>query len=396
MSKKLKRMICFIAAFALAFIAVKPIDVKAVNVFELTVAANDDGSVSVTDSEGVSMNDYQIGEDYWWGFDYMGPEGFTPSGAYENGAMLGNFNWKLPLMELGAPAGDYALVISLLTSGEGGRTVVVAQGLAEITYTATANYTVVFDSSDFSGSYVGTTVSTQKLSGDKSPVLPDAPVRDGYDFDGWYLYSMALPAYGYSATNPDGCTAENKFGTAELRPLDGAVYTFRANWTAKAVDPAPDVQKEYKILEGGDQTITQGSGKDLVVRADGELAACTGIFVDGEAFEDSTITAGSTIVTIKAAVLDKMAVGTHKLTFAFKDGVATTTFTLKAAEKTTEVTTEASTAAPATVTTTEAAKTTTTNTASPKTGDEGIMIYGILMLLSLAGMVGMSLKKKDN
>ena len=156
----------------------------------------------------------------------------------------------------------------------------------------------------------------------------------------------------------------------------------------------PDEQKEYKILEGGEQTITQGSGKDLVVRADGELIACTGIFVDGEAFEDSTITAGSTIVTIKAAVLDKMAVGTHKLTFAFKDGVATTTFTLKAAEATTEATTEASTATPATVTTTEAAK--TTNTASPKTGDEGIMIYGILMLLSLAGMIGMSLKKKDN
>lgn len=389
MSKKLKRMLRFIVAFAFTFIAVKPVDVKAVNYDEnvLTIVANEDGTISVSDFQGESMNDAPISSDFWWGFDYMGPEGFTPSFAYESGATLDGFNWRLPLIELGAPAGDYALRISLLTSGGDGRTVVVASGEVDLAYTT--NYTVIFDSSDFSGSYVGTTVSTQKLSGDKNPVLPDAPVRDGYDFDGWYLYSMAMPAFDYSETNKDGCTAESKFGTAELSPYDGAVYTFRANWTAKATDSTPDEQKEYKILEGGEQTITQGSGKDLVVRADGELADSTGVFVDGEDVE-ATLTSGSTIATIKAAVLDKMTVGTHKLTFTFKDGSVSTTFTIKAAEATTET----STTTPATVTTTEAAK--TTNTASPKTGDEGIMIYGILMLLSLAGMIGMSLKKKDN
>ena len=263
--------------------------------------------------------------------------------------------------------------------------------------TLITNYTVVFDSSDFSGAYAGAVVSTQNLSSNQSPVLPNDPVRDGYDLEGWYLYSTVIGDYSW--INQDGCEADYKFGTAEMPTyVDGVVCTFRANWVAKATDSTPDEQKEYKILEGGDQTITQGSGNDLVVRADDELADCTGVFVDGEEVE-AALTAGSTIATIKAAVLDKMTVGTHKLTFAYADGSVSTTFILKAAEKTTEKTTEATTEAttstPATVVTTEAT-TSSTTTASPKTGDEGIMIYGVLMLLSLAGMVGMSLKKKDN
>ncbi len=399
MCKKLKRLICFIAAFALAFITFKPVSIKAVDYDEddLIIVANDDGTLIVSDYQGNPMNNYQIPDDWFWGGSYFNADTeYFGHFDLDEGQPLGNFNWKDRLKHEGAPAGDYVLQIYLLKPDQSGQydAIVQKQGVIE-GLTLITNYTVVFDSSDFSGSYAGAVVSTQNLSSNQSPVLPNDPVRDGYDLEGWYLYSTVIGDYSW--VNQDGCEADYKFGTAEMPTyVDGVVCTFRANWVAKAADPAPDEQKVYNILEGGDQTITQGSGNDLVVRADGEFIACTGIFVDGEAFEDSTITAGSTIVTIKAAVLDKMAVGTHKLTFAFKDGVATTTFTLKAAEKTTEVTTEASTAAPATVTTTEAAKTTTTNTASPKTGDEGIMIYGILMLLSLAGMVGISLKKKDN
>ena len=411
MSKKLKRMICFIATFALAFIAVKPMEINAAVYTPVSISSNQSGEIHISDPNGVSLDNPLAMRSYiykCWDYDDTLPEGHSvywryaisdgSGGFYDelsSGASLGTLNWASALAEENAEEGVYTIYLSLVEADEYGD----YDGPLwsddyghEVTYApslTTGTYLAVFDYDD------GTTVKKQEVSVGKKPTAPTDPTKENYDFSGWKFVSLVNPLYP-SETITEGPNFDKFEDEDWMYMSNGCVVSFKAQWTAKAADPAPDEQKVYNILEGGDQTITQGSGNDLVVRADGEFIACTGIFVDGEAFEDSTITAGSTIVTIKAAVLDKMAVGTHKLTFAFKDGVATTTFTLKAAEKTTEVTTEASTAAPATVTTTEAAKTTTTNTASPKTGDEGIMIYGILMLLSLAGMVGMSLKKKDN
>ena len=60
----------------------------------------------------------------------------------------------------------------------------------------------------------------------------------------------------------------------------------------------------------------------------------TGAQMDGKALPEGSHTTakGSLILTLKAAYLDTLAVGDHKLTIAFEDGKATATVKIKEAE----------------------------------------------------------------
>lgn len=151
---------------------------------------------------------------------------------------------------------------------------------------------------------------------------------------------------------------------------------------AKVLAKAP----EYTILDGDGSTVTEGS--DLVVRASGDLGKLTDLLVDNNSVKDKAeLTAGSTIATIKAALLDTLTAGEHTLTFVYTDGEVSTKFTVvKKASQATVTTTEAPK---------EEAKNAKTNAASPKTGDAApLMLASILMLMSFAGVV--VLRKKEN
>ena len=110
----------------------------------------------------------------------------------------------------------------------------------------------------------------------------------------------------------------------------------------------------------------------------------TDLKIDGTVVDKSNYetASGSTIATVKAAFLDTLAAGSHTITFVYSDGEVSTTFTLaKVAEVITPSNNEA---------TTEAA----TTAQSPKTGDAMPVVFmGVLMMMSLAGIV--VLKKKD-
>ncbi len=153
---------------------------------------------------------------------------------------------------------------------------------------------------------------------------------------------------------------------------------------AKVLAKAP----EYTILDGDGSTVTEGS--DLVVRASGDLGKLTDLLVDNNSVKDKAeLTAGSTIATIKAALLDTLTAGEHTLTFVYTDGEVSTKFTV------------VKKVAQATVTTTEApkeeAKNAKTNAASPKTGDAApLMLASILMLMSFAGVVVLRKRKINN
>ena len=395
MGKRLKRIICFMAAFALAFVAVKPISVKAYANFRdnFKITMNQDGSISAQDANGQVTTPREGGR---WELRLVNPT--TDSGVAiikELGVNqpLSGFDWIEELTNAG-----YAPVVGKTYRGYL-REYVGDSSIdydISVTYTgaaAQATYTVAFDSNG------GSSVTTQTVNAGSKPVKPTS-TREGYELAGWYLSEVE---YGEGGTdvNPDPFSSENyNFDNVNFERGGDSVkgYTFKAKWTEAAELNEP---KEHKVLEGGDQTITKGSGQDLVVRVEGDKADCAGVFVNGEEVE-ATLTDGSTIVTIKAALLDKMNAGTYKLTVAFGDGAANTTFILKAAEeKTTEATTEATTAAtteatPATVVTTEATSASTSTTASPKTADATpIAMMSAVMLISLAGIVtGLRRKEK--
>ncbi|MBR4421043.1 MAG: Ig-like domain-containing protein, partial [Erysipelotrichaceae bacterium] len=96
----------------------------------------------------------------------------------------------------------------------------------------------------------------------------------------------------------------------------------------------------YSVVSGADGAYTLGSNKDLVITIKRSIydGACIDHFksvdLDGEALtldEDYTVAAGSTIVTIKPSVLDKLSEGTHTITVNFDDGKVETSLTIKKA-----------------------------------------------------------------
>ena len=97
-----------------------------------------------------------------------------------------------------------------------------------------------------------------------------------------------------------------------------------------------------KIVEGAGQTIEADAGSDLSVRSDADLDDFLGVKVDGAELDADSyeVASGSTVVTLKAAYLQTLAVGTHELEVVSKNGAAATTFTIKAKETVPEPTPE--------------------------------------------------------
>ena len=94
---------------------------------------------------------------------------------------------------------------------------------------------------------------------------------------------------------------------------------------------------EYTVVSGADGSWTQGSGKDFeltVKRSEDDAEKCFNRFksvsVDGVELTSGTdydAKAGSTIVTIKAATLEALSVGSHEIEVTFSDGKALTSIT---------------------------------------------------------------------
>ena len=125
--------------------------------------------------------------------------------------------------------------------------------------------------------------------------------------------------------------------------------------------------KEYKILDGANQTVNKNSKNGLTVRADGPINEFVELRVDGNVVseKDYVKKEGSTIVTLNSSYLKTLSNGTHTLTFVYTNGTVSTTFNV-------------------------------TNINNPQTGDN-ILNYMILFGLSLVGLTSVkTLKKKNN
>lgn len=124
--------------------------------------------------------------------------------------------------------------------------------------------------------------------------------------------------------------------------------------------PSPVPLPKYIVVSGGQSLWKKGSEKEITLTIKRSEADDTcfshfrSVQIDGTELvrdTDYTAKAGSTVITVKAACLEKLHEGEHTLTVDFDDGKAETTFTVKNAGK-----------------------------ASPNTGDDGlpVMWFGLL------------------
>lgn len=143
---------------------------------------------------------------------------------------------------------------------------------------------------------------------------------------------------------------------------------------------------EYAFTAGNNSSYTKGSGKDLQFTTNGAKDDCDGIKIDGILIDETnyTLESGSTIITLKNAYLETLAVDSHTITAIYGRKEITANFKIVAASAQGETTTEPD----------------ETNTpTSPKTGDNSNMILWIAMLfVSGTGVFGSTLygKKKRN
>ena len=210
------------------------------------------------------------------------------------------------------------------------------------------NYTVTFESNG------GSAVASQTVANGSKATKPSDPTRDGFTFGGWYQDATLSVAFDFDTT----ITTNVKVYAKWTENASGTVY--------------------YTVVSGGNGSFDIGSASDIVVTVKRSVADETcfahfgGVEIDGVALvkgTDYTAVAGSTVVTIKAATLNKLSAGEHAIKVIFDDGTVVTSITLKNAS--------AATPSP-----------TPTVGAVPKTGEDTSMMTGLgILCLAVSGVV---------
>jgi len=119
---------------------------------------------------------------------------------------------------------------------------------------------------------------------------------------------------------------------------DGVVFANAAAFRTTFRMPAKAVMVEatyrpwvtYNVTEGAHQMWRKGTPTGARLVSDGSFAKFVRLEVDGKTVDPSSYVKqpGSTIVTIAAAFLQTLSLGTHPVVFVFTDGIASTTITI--------------------------------------------------------------------
>jgi LPXTG-motif cell wall-anchored protein len=139
---------------------------------------------------------------------------------------------------------------------------------------------------------------------------------------------------------------------------------------------------DYKIIAGENGIWKKDSTEDIVIISNGDYGDFTGVNVDDIFIDSSNYTsaAGSTVVTLKPAYLETLAVGTHIVTLQFGNYSVQTNLTILAADERPDES-KPDESKP--------------NEELPKTGDSNHTLPLIgLLLLSGSALIGVSRKEK--
>ena len=144
-------------------------------------------------------------------------------------------------------------------------------------------------------------------------------------------------------------------------------YEFTFKYVKEEVD-----SKEYKLIEGANQTYTIGESKNATFRIDADYSLfCNKVYVDNNLLDSKNYDSksGSTVITLKDEYLRTLSVGEHTLKVAFSDGKeATTKFEIKEKQQ---------------IVNTKNDKENIST--SPKTGDN-LLVYLVLSVVSIIGV----------
>ena len=175
------------------------------------------------------------------------------------------------------------------------------------------SWTVTFDANGH-----GTAPAAQTVTDGGTAVKPADPTETGWTFGGWYTDAA--------------CTAAFDFST----PVTGNLKLF-AKWTEGS--SAPVIPATYSVVSITNSAWTRGSGASVVItvkRSEADdtcFSHFTGVQIDGAALAsgDYEAKAGSTVVTLKAATLQKLSAGNHTVGIHFDDGKAEVNLTVSEA-----------------------------------------------------------------
>ena len=168
-------------------------------------------------------------------------------------------------------------------------------------------------------------------------------------------------------------------------------YEFTFQYVKEEAEP-----KEYKVVEGANQTYTIDESKNATFRIDADYSLFTNkVYVDNKLVDSTNYDSksGSTVITLKDEYLKTLSVGEHTLKVAFSDnGEAITKFTIKEKQQNTNIEDNKNTGNTEkeeqpennNITNNDVQKDNTI--ANPKTGDN-IIVYAILFAIALLGII---------
>lgn len=207
-----------------------------------------------------------------------------------------------------------------------------------------------------------------------APTVTWTPNDTTAGYNTTYTASVTLTTEKNYEFAPDVAATVNGNKASAARNGDGTVtvtYEF------------PATAPTYTITAGAGGTRELSTDETLTITCDGALDKLTGIYVDGNLVDPAnyTLKSGSTILTFKAAYLNTLSVGTHKVKLQYNDGSVETTIVIKEAS--------------AEDTTTQNTTTPSEKTEVPKTGDSTPAAWlFIVAIISGAGVVYFGKKKK--
>ena len=178
-----------------------------------------------------------------------------------------------------------------------------------------------------------------------------------------------------NAPNKEAFRDKEPIGMQFRVKATGELVTYQVTIDLLAKTITIDAQKAaYTVVSGGDGQWAKGSGKDVEIVVKRSMAdettfsRFTGVLVDGKALDkaDYEAVAGSVKVTLKSAYLETLSAGKHTVTVTLDDGQAETSITIAQAGKD-----------------------------SPKTGDNGVMLWAAMAVISAGAAVVLKRKKDE-
>ena len=157
--------------------------------------------------------------------------------------------------------------------------------------------------------------------------------------------------------------------------------------------------KEYKFIEGANQTYTIGESKNATFRIDADYSLFTNkVYVDNKLVDSTNYDSksGSTVITLKDEYLKTLSVGEHILKIAFSDnGEAITKFTVKEKQQNTNTEDNKNTENEENkednnLPNNNVKKDNTITNTNPKTGDN-VIVYFVMFSIAILGIITLAI-----